>query len=161
MKDTKLDELIEVINAGGGFLPRNQPAHDLLEATTRGEVITLNEVTARDLKRHKCYMALLKEVYGYLPQSFQKKVPAKHFYQFVKHVQGKYKVLFTFNDGSKMIEYESISFAKMSEIRFRQFIKEQMPFIYTEIIGAFFEGEIYNSIVDTIEENFEKFFLRL
>jgi hypothetical protein len=36
-----------------------------------------------------------------------------------------------------------------------------MPFIYTEIIGAFFEGEIYNSIVDTIEENFEKFFMRL
>jgi len=106
-------------------------------------------------------MALLKEVYGYLPQSFQKKVPQKHFYQFVKHVQGKYKVLFSFKDGTRMVEYESISFAKMSEIRFRQYIKEQMPFIYTEIIGAFFEGEIYNSIIDTIEENFEKFFLRL
>lgn len=161
MKDTEVNKIIELVNAGGGFLPHNQAAHDLIGQSHRGEVLSFTEVTARDLSRHRCYMALLNEVYGYLPQSFQKKVAKQHFYQFLKHLQGKYKVLFTFQDGTKMVEYESISFAKMTEPRFRAYIKEQMPFIYTEVIGAFFEGEMYDSIVNTIEENFERFFVRL
>lgn len=161
MKDTDLHKVIELVNAGGGFLPHNQLAHELLESTSKGEVIPMKELTARDINRHRCYMALLTEVYNYLPQSFHKKVAKQHFYQFVKHLQGHYKVLFTFKDGTKMVEYESISFAKMTEARFRAYIKEQMPFIYTEIIGAFFEGEMYESIVNTIEENYEKFFMRL
>lgn len=161
MKDTELKRIIELVNTGAGFLPHNQLAHDLLDQSHKGEVIPLVEVTARDIKRHRGYMALLNFIYDYLPQAFHRKVTRGDFYTFLKHLQGKYKVLYEFQDGTRMVEYESISFAKMTEARFREYIKEQMPFIYTEVIGVFFEGDMYNDIVNTIEDEFEKFFATL
>jgi len=64
-------------------------------------------------------------------------------------------------DGSELIEYESISFGKMSEMRFREYIRELLPFIYSDVIGMFYEGEVYESIVQTIENDYEKFFSKL
>jgi hypothetical protein len=161
MTDKDFDRLIDLANVGGGFVPANENAIELLEQSKRGEVLSFLEVTDRDLRFHRCYMSLLGFIYDYLPQSFKKKVAKKNFYRFIKHLKGKYDVLFEFKDGTKLVEYESIAFGKMSEKRFKTYIREQLPFIYSEVIGVFFEGDIYNGIIETIETEYEKFLNKL
>jgi len=161
MKDTDYDNLIHLANVGGGFIPANEKAEELLLMTRKGEVIELTEVTKRDLKLHRCYMSLLSFIYDYLPVNFHSKVDKKNFYKWLKHLRGQYKVLYTFADGTSFVEYESISFGRMSNIRFKEYVLEQMPFIYENVIGAFFEEEMYDNIIETIEEEYKKFFSKL
>lgn len=161
MTDKNFYNLVDFYNAGGGLLPLNQRANELIEQTSKGEVISFKEVTARDLRRHRCYMSLLAYIWSYLPQSFKNAVPKDKFYLWLKHLKGQYDILFEFQDGTKLVEYESIAFGKMSEQRFREYIKEQLPFIYSDVIGKYFEGAIYDSIIETIEKDYEKFLSKL
>jgi hypothetical protein len=161
MIDKDFYNLVDFYNAGGGLLPANERAQEIMEQLVTGEVVSFKEVTARDLKRHRCYFSLLKFIYGYMPLSFKKTIPEETFYLFLKHLKKEYKVIFTFQDGTTMVEYDSISFGKMSEVRFREYIKEQLPFIYSDVIGKYFEGEIYNNIIETIETEYENFFAKL
>lgn len=161
MSDKEFYNLVDFYNAGGGLLPVNQRAHELIEQSEKGEVLSFIEVTQRDLKFHRCYMSLLAYIYEYLPQSFQRKIPKNKFYMFLKHLKGQYDVLFEFSDGTKLVEYESISFGKMSQKRFEAYVKEQLPWIYENIIGAFYQGELYNSIIQNIENDYQKFLAKL
>jgi len=161
MTDAKFDKLIEVANAGGGFVPVNENAIELLEQSHKGEVLTFQEVTSRDLQFHRCYMSLLNYIYSYLPRSFQKKVPEKHFYKWLKHLKGNYDILFEFKDGTRLVEYQSIAFGRMSQKRFESYIREQLPWIFTNVIGAYFEGDMYDNIIETIETEFQKFLAKL
>jgi ribosomal protein RSM22 (predicted rRNA methylase) len=161
MTDKDYHKIIELSNVGGGFIPVNSNAEELLEQSHRDEVLSFLEITNRDLQLHRCYFSLLGYIYDYLPQAFKKKVEKDKFYLFIKHLKKQYKVLYTFADGSQQIEYDSISFGRMSNMRFKEYVKEQLPFIYSDIIGVFFEGEIYNGIIETIETEYEKFFTKL
>ena len=161
MNDKQFENILEFVYMGGGFIPYNEKANELAEQCTKGQVIGLNEVTARDLSFHNCYHALLSYVWGYMPASFKKKVPQNFFYKWLKHLRGQYEIKFEFKDGTKLIEYESIAFGNMSQIRFKTYVKEQMPYIYENVIGAFFEGEIKDNIIQTIEADFERFFDKL
>jgi hypothetical protein len=161
MKDKDYNKLIELTYVGGGFIPANDNAEILIDNCINGQILAFTEVTARDIKFHRCYMSLLGYIYDYLPLKFKKQVSKCNFYQFVKHCKGDYEIMFTFNDGRQMIEYKSISFGRMSQMEFKNYIKEQMPFIYTEIIGSFFKGKIYDNIIETIEKDYEKFFAKL
>lgn len=161
MKDSDLKKIIELSYVGGGFIPSNEKARELSETCVKGEVIQFMEVTARDLKLHQGYMSLLGYIWDYLTPQFQKRVPKKYFYQWLKHLQGKYKVLYEFQDGSKFIEYESISFGNMSNKRFIEFIKEQLPFIYEDVIYPLYSDEIAKNIIENIEEEWMKFLVKL
>jgi len=161
MKDSDYFKLIELANVGGGFIPANENASELLDQSRKGEILSFKEVTARDISMHRCYFSLLNFIYNYLPLKFRKAVPEDKFYIFIKHLKGEYAVLFDFSDGTKMVEYESISFGNMSQKRFESFIREQLPFIYENVIGKFFEGEIYDSIINTIEKEYERFMAKL
>lgn len=161
MTQKEYDRLIELANVGGGFTPANINAQELLDQSHRGEILTLVEVGARDLKFHRCYFSLLAFIYDYLPPSFKKKVLKNDFYKFVKHLKGEYRVLYTFKDGTKMIEYDSIAFGSMSQKRFEDYVREQLPFIYENIIAEFFTGPIYDGIISTIEEEYQKFLSKL
>ena len=161
MSDKELNKLVDFYNAGGGLLPVNDKAHELMDQLSHGEVISFKEVTARDLRFHKCYMSLINFIYGYMPKSFKDAVPKGKFYMWLKHLKGNYEVLFEFQDGTKLVEYESISFGRMSEKRFKEYVKEQLPWIYTEVLGKCFEGQIYDNIIATIEEEYKKFFAKL
>ena len=92
---------------------------------------------------------------------FKDAVPKDKFYLWLKHLKGQYEVLFEFQDGTKLVEYESISFTKMDQIRFKEYVREQLPWIYTEVIGKQFEGAIYDGIIETIEEEYKKFMVKL
>ncbi|MFA5715422.1 MAG: hypothetical protein WC998_06765 [Candidatus Paceibacterota bacterium] len=161
MTDKEFHKLMDFAYVGGGLIPVSVNAIELLEQTGKSEVLSFLEVTNRDIKFHRCYFSLLGFIYDYLPNSFKSKILKDNFYKFIKHLKKEYKVLYIFADGSQQIEYDSISFGKMSQKDFENYIREQLPFIYTEIIGAYFEGEILNGIIETIEEEYKKFLSKL
>lgn len=161
MTDKNFHKLMDFAYVGGGLIPVSANAIELLEQTGNGEVLSFLEVTNRDIKFHRCYFSFLGFIYDYLPNSFKSKILKDNFYKFIKHLKKEYKVLYVFADGSQQIEYDSISFGKMSQKDFENYIREQLPFIYTEIIGAYFEGDIYNGIIETIEEEYMKFLSKL
>ena len=92
----------------------------------------MREMTNRDLSFHRAYFSLLGYIYDFLPSTFKSNIPKEEFYKFVKHLKGEYKVIFTFKDGSKMVEYDSVAMGKMSQKAFEDYIREQLPWIYTE-----------------------------
>ena len=157
MKDTDFLDNLEMTWTGSFFTPENQPAMELADRCVRGEVVAFKEITARDLSFHRCYFSLLNMVWRYLPKKFRDAVPEKDFYKFLKHLKGEYKVLYKFLDGKEMVEYESIAFGKMSQKRFEEYIAEQLPWIYSNVIGLFFSGEIYDDIIKVIEDEYEVF----
>lgn len=161
MKQSEFENLIDFTYVGGGFIPANQNGEELAARCSKGEVITFKEITARDLKFHRCYMDLISTIYDYLPLRFKDAVKKDKFYMFLKHLKKDYKVVFEFKDGTKMVEYESIAFGNMSQKRFEEYIAEQLPFIFENVIGAYFGGEMYKSIVATIEEDYKYFLSKL
>lgn len=161
MKDKDFYKVIEILNVGGGWTPYNENAIELLDNSAKGEIVSVLEVTQRDIKFHKCYFSLLSFIYDYLPAKFQKKVPKRKFYLFVKHLKGEYEVLFKFKDGTQMVEYDSISFGNMSQKRFQEYVKLQLPYIYENVLGEFFEGEMLDGIIATIEDQYLKFLSKL
>jgi len=161
MTDKDFDNILELVWIGGGWIPENQKAHDLADISVRGEVQQFLEVTARDLKFHRCYMSLLGFIYDYLPAKFKETIPKNKFYIFVKHLKGNYKVYFKFKDGSEWIEYDSIAFGNMSQKRFEAYIRDQLPFIYENVLALYFKDEMLQGIIDTIEEEYKKFLAKL
>ncbi len=161
MSDKDFHKIVELAFVGGGWIPSNDNAIELSEQSHKGEVHAFLEMTNRDLSMHRGYFALLKFIYGYMPPQFKHKVSESNFYLFLKHLKGQYKVLFTFKDGTNMVEYDSIAFGKMSQKAFENYIREQLPFIYSDVLGAYFEGEMLNGIIETIEEEFKKLLSRL
>ena len=161
MKDTEFYKLTEWLCVGGGLTPYNANAIELLEQSGRGEILTMREMTNRDLSFHRAYFSLLGYIYDFLPSAFKSNIPKEEFYKFVKHLKGEYKVIFTFKDGSKMVEYDSVAMGKMSQKAFEDYIREQLPWIYTEVLGAYFQGDMLNGIIDTIEEEYKKFLSKL
>jgi len=146
---------------GGGMIPVSPNAIELCEQSDNGEVLSFVEITNRDVKFHRCYFALLNFIYGYMPPKFKKAVPENKFYLWLKHLKAQYEVLFTFSDGTSLVEYDSISFGRMSQKTFETYIREQLPYIYTDVLGRYFEGDILNGIIETIEEEFKKFLSKL
>ena len=61
----------------------------------------------------------------------------------------------------QLVEYESIAFGKMSQFQFETYVREQLPFIYSNVIGAFYADEKYDEIIADIEETFKKFLAKL
>jgi hypothetical protein len=161
MTDKKFKRVIELTYMGGGWIPANDNANNLADQSVKGEIQAFEECTVRDIRFHRCYFSFLNYIYAYLPNKFKQEVSEGNFYLFLKHLQGKYKVLYSFKDGTKMVEYESLSFGNMSEKRFREYIKEQLPFIYEYVISPFFQDELYYNIIETIEKDYEKFLSKL
>ena len=162
MKDTDFNKICEFTSAGTGLLPFNQNAIELVDAVTTGEVISLMEVTQRDVKFHRGYFALLNYIYKWLPKSFHEAISPDKFYIFVKHLRGDYDVVFEFKDGTKFIEYRSISFGRMTQKTFEAYVREQLPFIYGEVIQVLYpEKETSDRIIAAIEDEFKKFLAKL
>jgi|GEM_PF-1040474 len=162
MKDTDFNKICEFTSAGTGLLPFNQNAIELVDAVTSGEVISLIEVTARDVNFHRAYFSLIGYIYDWLPKSFKSKILKDKFYIFLKHLRGDYDVVFEFKDGTKFIEYHSIAFGRMSQKRFEAYVREQLPFIYGEVIQVLYpEKETSDRIIAAIEDEYEKFLSKL
>ena len=160
MKDTEYHSIIELLYTGGGWLPANQNAMELSEQAGMGEVFTFKEITGRDLNFHRCYFSLLSYIYGKLPANFKLKVPKDKFYFWLKHLKGQYDVLFEFKDGTKLCEYQSVAFGKMSQAEFENYIREQLPYIYESVIRELLP-EKADGIIEQIEKEYKKFLSKL
>jgi len=162
MKDTEFKKICEFTVTGGGMLPFNQNAVELIDMTTSGEVISMIEVSSRDVNFHRAYFSLIGYIYDWLPKSFKSKMTKDKFYVFLKHLRGDYDVIFEFKDGTKFIEYRSISFGRMSQKTFEAYVREQLPFIYGEVIQVLYpEKETSDRIIAAIEDEFKKFLAKL
>ena len=190
MKQEDYLELIELCYIGGGYIPHNIKAKEFSEDISKGEIVPFKEMSQRDIKMHRCYFSLLNFIYGYLTKKFKEAVPKDSFYKWLKHLKKEYKVVYSFIDMDKieaiidycieldidaekaskiaskfgktdMIEYDSISFGRMSQDKFETYVKELLPYIYEHVIGKFYEGDIYTGIIDTIEQQYEKFLSKL
>ena len=162
MTDKEYNSLIELTHVNGYFSPSNSNGVELASNLKDGEKIMVKNSTARDLKLHRCYFSLLNYVWLMLPDNFRAQVPCSEFYNFLKMLKGEYEVIFEFQDGRKMIEYKSISFGRMNDTKFKEYVKEQILVIYEDVIYKVFKDtEIAANIIENIENDYEKFFAKL
>jgi hypothetical protein len=163
MKDSAYLRLSEWANSGGGVLvPLNGVASDLVDITRQGEVIMMLEMTDRDIRFHRCYMSLVSFVYDQLPKRVRRRINKKYFYQYLKQLKGNYNIVVQY-EHIVIIEYESISFGRMSEHAFRDYVRNQLPWIYTDVIGKYYKvgGWRYNRKIEAIETEYQKFLSKL
>jgi len=145
---------------GSAMIPFNSNAIEFNEQVKNDDIVYFKNVTKRDLSLHRGYFLMLADVWGFLPVTFKNKVSKEYFYTWLKLYQGKYKVIFKFKDGRELIEYESISFSKMDNNQFKDYIKTQIP-VWYELFQELLPNDFANSAIETIEENFERLLSKL
>lgn len=62
---------------------------------------------------------------------------------------------------TELIEYESISFGRMTEKKFEQYVRDQIPWIYSEVVERFYKDDALDEKIKKIEDKFRKFFKKL
>lgn len=161
MKDKNFQELAQFVKVYPNIVPVNRQAYDLLDLKGEGEMLYMKEIAKRDLKFHRCYFALLNYIYSYLPDVFRNSVSEDKFYIWLKHLKKEYKVLFKFQDGTKLVEYDSISFGRMNQTQFEDYIRNQLPFIYENVIHPLYSNDKHKMVIDNIEDEFKKFLSKI
>jgi hypothetical protein len=160
MKHEEYLKLLQFAKVGEGLIPANSKAIDIIQNLESGEVVYMKKSQARDIKLHNCYFSLLAYIHSFLPSDFKKQVKVKHFYKWLKTAKGEYDIIYEFKNHPAQIEYISISFSKMDNLEFKEYVKEQMPYILYKVIPEFYKNNLKKAIKinDNIEENYESFF---
>ena len=138
-----------------GLLPTEGEARDFCYQHNGSEVF-MKPATNRDLKFHRCYFKVLDWLWWQMPLSFKKRVEQKDMYLLMKLIRGQYKVTMQFKD-IKHIEYDSISFGKMNEEVFKDYVNDSLTAFLNEILIPMNLGHIYD---ESIEE-FEGFYMQI
>lgn len=161
MKDTEYAELLEFVPANGCLIPANSKAIDFMAVSKSGAKVTFKNVSLRDTSFHKCYFSLLNFIWCAMPPHFRAKIPCEDFYKFLKMLQGEFDEIFEFKDGRKMIEYRSISFGKMNQQQFMEYVALQLPIIYDALLFEVYKPDQANIIINSIEAEYKKFLSKL
>ena len=160
MKHTEYIQHAQFACLHGKYLsPANDKAEELLASVAHGEVLQLQDKTGRDIKFHRAYFGLLSTIYDNLTKPFKAKVSKSKFYDFLKELRGDYEV--TKVGKLEIKHYKSISFGRMSQATFKQYVKDQLPFIYENVIHALYEQEMADIVIGVIEEEWEKYLAKL
>lgn len=157
MRTDNYIELIELEHQQGLFKPVNQVGIDLISNLKHKERIYVKDAGKRDIRFHRAYFALLNYIYSWMPEIFKMQIPEKHFYKWLKILLGEYKIIYKFKTGESLYETKSIAFGKMSQKTFEEYVKNQLPLIYDNLIYALFNLEEAKMIIENIENEFEKF----
>jgi len=96
-----------------------------------------------------------------MPVNFRGQVPMDKFYLFLKAMKKDFSIIFEFKDGFKLVEYESISFGRMSQATFKMYVAEQIPFIYDLIQQVYKDPKRSEIVIESIEEQYKKFLSKL
>lgn len=157
----KTEEFLSIkhftVHKSQALIPATPETREWLELLKHNEPINFKVVEPRDIKFHRCYFALLSFVYDQLNPSFKTQVPKYNFYQFLKMLSKEYTVVFKFKDGREFIEYKSISFSRMHQSTFKEYVNNQLSVIYEELLIPM-EQEY---LMDSINSEFERFIDRL
>lgn len=154
-------ELIELEHQQGLFKPVNNKAIDLTNNLKHKERIFVIDKGKRDLKFHRAYFALLNYIYSWMPENFKMQIPEKHFYKWLKILLGDYETIYKFKNGIALYEVKSISFGKMTQKAFEEYVKLQLPLIYDNVIYTLFNADEAAMIIENIENEFKNFMDRL
>lgn len=145
------------VHKGNALMPNQIETAEWLEQLKHNDTIYFKHIESRDLGMHKAYFKILSYIYDRLPLNFKNSVAKQHFYKFLKLLSKEYTVVFKFKDGREMIEYNSISFSKMNQTKFREYFNNQLSVIYEELLIPF---EI-DYLMDEVQEEFDKILLKL
>ena len=145
----------------GLFKPVSTEAVNFASSLRHKEIVYFEERKDRDLKFHAAYFALLNYIYSWLPANFKTEIPEVEFYKWLKVLLGNYTVIYTFKDGRQLIGIDSISFGRMSQKTFENYVREQLPLIYENVIYKLFPEDKAKAIIENIEIEFEKFLISL
>jgi len=155
--DTFLELKSFKVHKGQVLIPNQVETAEWLEQLTNDSQVYFKHIEARDLGMHKGYFKILSFIYDKLPLGFRKTVLKANFYKFLKMISKEYDVVFEFKDGTKMIEYHSISFSKMNQERFRKYFNNQMSIVYEEILIPL----ECDYLMDEVNAEFEKLLSKL
>ncbi len=139
------------------LIPNQIETGEWIEQLKDGVQVYMEHIQSRDLGMHNGYFMILGYIHDRLPSTFRSKIPKKHFYKFIKTLSKEYDVIYLFKDGVPMIEYKSISFAKMNQESFRQYFNNQLSIIYEEILIPMNK----DYLMDEINAEFEKMLSKL
>lgn len=134
MKDTEFIDLMAWKVVNWVLYPINNKANDFVFQQEGNEVYLVNK-TPRDTAFHACYFLFCTWLWQQMPTKFKlERCPDKsQMYNYIKILQGKYKVAMEYK-GLKFYEFESISFARMNDAKFNEFVNDQITIIYTELL---------------------------
>ena len=161
MKTNIYIENMQFVQMGGLLKPANEKAVEFIDAVGHGEVVVLKDIGGRDISFHRAFFGMLSYIHECLPNGFRSQVPKQRFYEWLKMYKGDYEVLFTFKDGTEQIKLDSIAFGNMSQIRFEEYIKEQLAFIYEDVIRPLYDEDTSKKIIVGIENEWEGFLRQL
>lgn len=161
MNTKEYTQIIELEHQQGLFKPVNQRAIDFCSNLKHKERVYLIDKSKRDIKFHKTYFALLNYIYSWMPEKFKLRITEDLFYIFLKDITGEFKVKFKFKDGKEIKEYNSIAFGKMSQKSFEEYVKNQLPLIYDNLIYELFDTEKAKMIIENIEDEFKIYLSKL
>lgn len=150
-------DVLEFEHQQGLLKPNNQAAIDFISNLKHKETVYLKDIGQRDIKFHRAYFGLLNYIYSWMPVKFKMRIPEKIFYTFIKDLTGQYTIWYTFKNGREITEYTSISFGRMSQKTFEEYVKNQLPMIYDNLIYVLFDAEEAEMIIENIEFEWEKF----
>ena len=152
-------KLLEFKNHKGQVLiPAQIESQEFLELLKDNETVYFKQIKPRDVGMHKAYFLILNYIYDRLDAKFRNDVcKKKDFYMFLKFISNDFKVKFKFKDGREFIEYNSISFAKMNQAKFREYFNNQLTVIYEEILIPLEQ----DYLMDEINIEFEKILSKL
>ena len=152
MKTDNYIELKHFTNHQGiGLIPATVESREWLETLKNNEPVNFKIVEARDVKLHKAYFGMLSFIYDRLKPSFKKSISKPNFYIFLKEIANEYKVLHTFKDGTEFKEYNSISFGRMNNSKFKDYFNNQLSVIYEDLLFPL--GQEY--LMDEIQKEWE------
>ena len=146
-----------MVHKSQALIPATPETREWLELLKHNTPVNFKQIEPRDLSFHRCYFALLSFLYDNLNPSFKNQVPKDNFYNFLKFLSNEYDVVFKFKDGREFIEYRSISFGRMNQSSFKEYVNNQLSVIYEELLIPMEQ----DYLMDIINEEFIKFIDKL
>ena len=121
-----------------GFMPFNDEARDFAAKCKLGEVVELKGVRVRNEKYHRLFFAILRLI----SDNSNPHISEKAALHFAKIASGTGEVV-TDSRGETHFVPGSISFAKMDQAGFEQFVQSAIP----PLVGRFMRGSAPDDVI--------------
>lgn len=134
MKDKDFENLLKFQVKYDALIPLNDNANDYVLLNNRNEVY-VKDLSPRDMAFHGVYFAWCGWCWEQMPPKFKEyKCPErKNFYKFLKVIDGKCSFILNYQN-QNYYEMLSISFSKMKEAEFKEFVNYQITNFYNKIL---------------------------
>lgn len=121
-----------------GFAPFNDEAEDFAAKCKLGEVVDLKPTRVRNEKYHRLFFVILKLV----SDNSEPHISPKAAFHFAKIASGTGEVV-TDSRGEKHFVPGSVSFAKMDQAGFEEFVQSAIP----PLVGRFMRGSAPEDVI--------------